>query len=85
MCALTPYDLVALDPEARLQGLSFAHPVGTDQYGRDTLIRIVYGSHVSLVAAFSSVALAALVGSILGLLSGFYRGWFDTLLMRLRS
>ena len=79
---VTSYDPIALDPAARLQGPSPAHLVGTDQYGRDTFTRIAYGGRVSLLVAFSSVALAALLGGILGLLSGFYRGWFDALLMR---
>lgn len=79
---VTSYDPIALDPVARLQGPSLAHLVGTDQYGRDTFTRIAYGGRVSLLVAFSSVALAALLGGILGLLSGFYRGWFDALLMR---
>lgn len=79
---VTAYDPVALDAPARLQGPSLAHPVGTDQYGRDTFTRIAYGGRVSLLVAFSSVALAALLGGTLGLLSGFYRGWFDALLMR---
>ncbi len=79
---VTSYDPVALEPAARLQGPSLAHLVGTDQYGRDTFTRIAYGGRVSLLVAFSSVAIAALLGGILGLLSGFYRGWFDALLMR---
>ena len=79
---VTSYDPVALEPAARLQGPSLAHLVGTDQYGRDTFTRIAYGGRVSLLVAFSSVAVAALVGGVLGLLSGFYRGWFDALLMR---
>ena len=79
---VTSYDPVALDPAARLQGPSLAHLVGTDQYGRDTFTRIAYGGRVSLLVAFSSVAVAALIGGVLGLLSGFYRGWFDALLMR---
>ena len=79
---VTSYDPVALEPAARLQGPSLAHPVGTDQYGRDTFTRIAYGGRVSLLVAFSSVAIAALLGGVLGLLSGFYRGWFDALLMR---
>ena len=79
---VTAYDPVALEPAARLQGPSPAHVAGTDQYGRDTFTRIAYGGRVSLLVAFSSVALAALLGGVLGLLSGFYRGWFDALLMR---
>ena len=79
---VAPYDPVALNPAARLQGPSPEHLVGTDQYGRDTFSRIVYGGRVSLSVAFASVALAALVGGLFGLLSGYYRGWLDALIMR---
>ena len=79
---VAPYDPVALNPEVRLQGPSAAHLAGTDQYGRDTFTRIIYGGRVSLSVAFASVAFAALVGSVLGLLGGFYRGALDALIMR---
>ena len=79
---VAPYDPVALNPAARLQGPSAEHLAGTDQYGRDTFSRIVYGGRVSLLVAFASVAFAAAVGGLLGLLSGYYRGWLDALIMR---
>ncbi len=79
---VAPYDPIALNPSARLQGPTVEHFVGTDQYGRDTFSRILYGGRVSLFVAFASVAFAAVVGGLLGLLSGFYRGWLDALLMR---
>ena len=79
---VAPYDPIALNPSARLQGPTLEHIVGTDQYGRDTFSRILYGGRVSLFVAFASVAFAAVVGGLLGLLSGFYRGWLDALLMR---
>ena len=65
-----------------MQGPSPEHLAGTDQYGRDTFSRIVYGGRVSLTVAFASVALAAVVGGLFGLLSGYYRGWLDALIMR---
>jgi peptide/nickel transport system permease protein len=79
---LAPYDPVALRPADRLQGPSVAHWAGTDQYGRDTFSRILYGGRTSLSVAALSVAIAALVGSLLGLLGGYYRGWIDAILMR---
>lgn len=80
---VAPYDPIALNPTARLQGPTLEHLVGTDQYGRDTFSRILHGGRVSLFVAFASVAFAASFGSLLGLLSGFYRGWLDALLMRI--
>jgi peptide/nickel transport system permease protein len=79
---LAPYDPIALSPPARLQGPSTTHPLGTDQFGRDTLSRIIYGGRISLVVALSSISIAALVGGSLGLLSGYYQGWVDALTMR---
>jgi peptide/nickel transport system permease protein len=59
-----------------------AHPLGTDTLGRDVASRLVYGARVSLIVGFSSVALAGVLGVALGLLSGWYRGWVDDVLMR---
>ncbi len=79
---LTPYDAVTLDAPARLQGPSAAHWLGTDQLGRDTFTRILYGGRTSLAVAGASVAFALLVGGLLGILAGYYRGWLDALIMR---
>ena len=61
----------------------WAHPLGTDDLGRDTLSRVIYGARTSLLAGIISVGIAVLVGLPLGLLSGFYRGRLDDFLMRL--
>jgi peptide/nickel transport system permease protein len=58
-------------------------PFGTDQLGRDLLARLVYGARVSLSVGAATVLVSGLVGVMLGLLAGFYRGWVDDLLMRL--
>lgn len=79
---IAPYDPIALNPPARLQGPSLEHWLGTDQYGRDTLSRILYGGRISLLVAISAISIAALIGGVLGLLSGYYRGWVDALVMR---
>lgn len=60
-----------------------AHPLGTDQLGRDILSRIVAGSRITLLIACSAVVLGGLVGTTLGLISGYFGGWFDRILMRL--
>jgi peptide/nickel transport system permease protein len=63
-------------------GPSGAHPFGVDELGRDVFSRVIYGARVSLEVGILGTAIAAAVGTVVGLLAGFYRGWVDTLLMR---
>src|SRR5215211_774649 len=70
---LTPYDPIAQDLTQRLRAPTLAHPLGTDEYGRDLLARILYGGRLSLVIGFVSVGLGLLVGVPLGLVAGFFR------------
>jgi peptide/nickel transport system permease protein len=79
---VAPYDPVALNPAARLQGPTPEHWLGTDQYGRDTLSRIIYGGRSSLSVAFAATGFALLVGGALGAIAGFYRGVADAAIMR---
>jgi peptide/nickel transport system permease protein len=60
-----------------------AHPLGTDQLGRDILSRIVTGSRITLMIAGSAVVLGGVIGVFLGLVAGYFGGWVDRLLMRL--
>lgn len=57
--------------------------LGTDELGRDTLSRIIYGARVSLTVAVVSVGLAFTLGTLLGCISGYYRGFWDSLIMRI--
>jgi len=76
-------DLMArLTPPAWQAGGSLAHPLGTDNLGRDVLARILYGSRVSLLVGFSSVLVAEALGIVLGLVSGYYGGRTDSIVMR---
>lgn len=78
----TPYDPVHAEPSQRLHAFSAAHWMGTDQYGRDVLSRIMDGARISLLVALGSVLLSALVGVPLGIWAGMRRGWVDTAIMR---
>jgi len=57
------------------------YPLGTDQFGRDVLSRLMYGARVSLTVAFFSELLSLLIGVVFGALAGFYRGWIDEVIM----
>ncbi|CAN5845229.1 ABC transporter permease [soil metagenome] len=80
---VAPYDPVALNSPDRLQGPSSTHLLGTDQYGRDTFSRIVYGGRTSLLVAGVAILASGLVGTLLGLFAGYYGGLLDVLVMRL--
>jgi len=80
---LVPYDPMAMRTQAMLQGPSRAHVLGTDQFGRDILSRIIIGARVSLLVAVLSVAVALALGTTVGLLSGYLGRWVDGLAMRL--
>jgi peptide/nickel transport system permease protein len=74
------------DPNApdadRLLPPSWAHPFGTDDLGRDTLARIIHGAQVSLQVGLVAIAIALVFGTLIGLLSGYFGGILDLLLMR---
>jgi len=80
---LAPYSPITPDFDDLLHPPSRAHPMGTDDLGRDVLSRVIFGSRTSLLAGIISVGIAVAVGLPLGLLSGYYRGRLDDVLMRL--
>ena len=70
-----------IDFQARLQGPSLKHPLGTDDLGRDLLARMLYGGRISLAVGLAAMLMAITVGVIIGALAGISRGWVDTALM----
>jgi peptide/nickel transport system permease protein len=78
-----PYGYGQLGAGIPLSGMSWAHPFGIDQLGRDVFSRVVYGAHIEILLALSGTALGLVIGASLGLLSGYLGGWFDTALQRL--
>ncbi len=74
---------VFLKPPAWQNGGLWAYPLGTDAIGRDILSRLMHGARLSLVIGLAVVALSAAVGTVLGLLAGFFRGVFEITIMRL--
>lgn len=70
-------------PEVRLLPPSSAHWFGTDEQGRDVFTRVVYGARISLLGGISIVLLGALVGTVVGLIAGFFGRWVDEVLMRI--
>lgn len=79
---LSPHEPEAIDTLAILAGPSLAHPLGTDDLGRDILVRLAHGARISLAISVAAVLLAAAVGVPLGLVSGYLGGLVDEILMR---
>ncbi len=80
---IVPYDAENyFDYDALNAAPSWTHWFGVDSLGRDIFSRILMGTRISLAAGFISVAVGALVGTVLGLLSGYYEGWWDRIVMR---
>ena len=79
---ITPYDYTAYDYMNTLAGPSPEHLFGTDQYGRDILSRMLVGTRLTLGVSLSAVVIGAALGTVLGLLAGYYGGIIEMLVMR---
>ena len=79
---ITPYDYTAYDYMNTLAGPSPEHLFGTDQYGRDILSRMLVGTRLTLGVSLSAVVIGAALGTVLGLLAGYYGGVIEMLVMR---
>jgi peptide/nickel transport system permease protein len=86
---LTPFDPVevaprdALMPPFPLEGSDPAHPLGTDNLGRDMFSRLIEGSKISLTVGVLAVALSGTIGLTVGVIAGYAGGWIDSVLMRI--
>jgi peptide/nickel transport system permease protein len=78
-----PYDPDAMDTENQLQFFSAAHPLGTDQFGRDILSRIMEGTRVSFLVGALTVVFGLVVGGVIGSVAGYYGGKLDEVIMKL--
>ncbi len=79
---VSPYDPGKTDVALKLKQPSLEHFLGTDHLGRDVFSRMLFGSRVSLSVGFVAVAISILIGIFVGAVSGYYRGWPDSVLMR---
>lgn len=82
LAPLSPYDPNAIDVAHKLESPSSAHWFGTDDYGRDYFTRALYGGRVSLTVGFCAMAVTVLLGTAIGVTSGYVGGKLDMLLMR---
>ena len=77
-----PYDPIEISMEGR-KAPSLEHIFGTDRLGRDIFSRIIYGGRISILIGLASVAIGLTVGTIVGIISGYYGRWIDNTIMRL--
>jgi len=78
-----PYDPLEMNYEDAFQGPSNKHFLGADRFGRDQLSRVIMGSQVSMTVSFGAVAIATILGIIIGMISGYFGGRVDSIIMRL--
>jgi len=81
---LTHYNPDSIDPLRPLAApFSPGHLLGTDEYGRDILARMLYGGRIDLLIAFGATGVTLVAGTAIGLVSGYFGGWVDTVIMRI--
>jgi peptide/nickel transport system permease protein len=74
---VSPYDPTEMKVSNALKPPSWAHPFGTDRFGRDVLSRTIHGTRIALGVALSSIAVSVALGTVLGLVGGYFGGWLD--------
>ncbi|MEC0226108.1 ABC transporter permease [Paenibacillus alba] len=87
LCAIAPSWIAPYSPtdmmtDQLLKAPSFAHPLGTDQFGRDVWTLVIYGSQQSLIMGVVSVLIGGFIGTLFGLLAGYWGGIVDSIFMR---
>lgn len=80
--SFTTVDPAAIDVSKSLQAPSWEHPLGTDDLGREVLVRMLYGARISLLVGFVAVGISTLIGITCGAMAGYYGGWVDAVVMR---
>lgn len=80
---IAPHDPNFQDYTAAMQSPNSSHWLGTDNFGRDILSRIIYGAQISLRIGLFGTLIGASIGSLLGAFAGYFGGWLDSLIMRL--
>ena len=80
---LAPYDPYALSMSNRFAPLSAEHPLGTDNYGRDILSRVLYGGRTSLLVSLVSLVISTVLGIVIGITAGYFGGTYDFIVMRI--
>jgi peptide/nickel transport system permease protein len=76
-------DIRDVDLYHLLEAPSLAHPLGTDELGRDLMVRLLYGGRISLLVGLVAALFSAVIGTLVGIMAGFYGGRFDAILMRI--
>jgi len=77
---ISPYSPILYHPTLAEQGPSLAHPLGTDDLGRDQLSRVIYGTRISLSVGVITILLGGFIGTILGVVGAYSKGWVDQLI-----
>ncbi len=80
---IAPYKPLQMNPDSILQSPSLQHIFGTDEFGRDIFSRCLYGIRISLFVSLTSITIASILGTIMGIISGYYGGLIDMIIMRL--
>ncbi len=80
---VSPYAYDQQDLNNMFGGPSWAHPLGTDELGRDTLTRLAFAGRISLLVSFTAMVITIVIGTLVGVVSGFFGGWVDAVSMRI--
>lgn len=78
-----PYDPETMNIELKFAGISFSHPFGCDNYGRDIFTRVMVGARTTLLVALGTVGIGAGTGVLIGAFTGYFGGWIDEVMMRI--